>query len=642
MAEELEGQDTGTEAVAGGADPAAIALALNGASREDAQEFLKKQGALIDDQRHHLREQLKQLHLGLWEKRLGVLLRVATACIGIAVAAGAAFMVWDAAHSSGLLIEPFTVPPDLAARGFTGEVVASRLLDRLIELQAQTSSQRAPKTFANSWDEKGIRLDIPDSGVSLTELDNFLREKLGRDTHVSGDVVHTAAGISLTARAGLNGADSVAGPDSDMDALVQRLAESVYRMTQPYRYGVYLATHDRWAEALPILKTLAKSGAMQDRAWALDVWSLSTRDSQGIDAGLPLLNRSLIFDPSLVVSRTNVARYDMEKGHPEDGLRENRLIVAQSTERIQQAILPVFVPAIRQAAQAQVDLQLGNFQDAAREQAAVILSGLPGRWGLSADLAEAQAGAHELSAARATLADPVPDSGLAPGATELYKIRATMLIESQAEDWAGVLSTADAAASRLAKYPGERADQPDELFPLIAYAEARLGRFAAADARVAATPIDCYVCLIARARIAGLKGDPARADANFSRAVTMAPSIPQAYADWGTVLLERGQPDAAIEKFKLANQKGPHFADPLEGWGEALMARNQSHLALAKFEEANTNAPNWGRLHLKWGEALVYAGKRDEARAQFARAAVLDLTPSEKAELTAHLKSRRE
>ena len=639
MAEEREGQDTGAEAAAGGVDAAAVALALGGASRGTADAFLNDQRALIADQRHHLHQQFKHLCLSVWEKRLGVLLRVATAVVGIAVAAGAAFMVWDAAHSSGLLIEPFSVPPELAARGLTGEVVASRLLDRLLTMQAQTSSQRAPKTFANSWDEKGIRLDIPDSGVSLTELDHFLREKLGRDTHVTGDVVRTTEGLSLTARAGLNGADTITGPDTDMDALVQRLAESVYRMTQPYRFGVYLATHDRWPEALPVLQTLAKSGAMQDRAWALAVWSLSTRDSQGIDAGLPLLNRSLIFDPTLVVSRTNVARYDMEKGHPEEGLRENRLIVAQSTERIQQAILPVFIPAIRQAAQAQVDLQLGNFQDAAREQAAVILSGLPGRWGLSADLAEAQAGAHELSAARATLADPVPDSGLAPGATELYKIRATMLIDSQSEDWAGVLSTAAATETRLAKYPGERADLPNELFPLIAYAEARLGRFAAAEARIAAAPADCYACLIARARIAGLKGDLARTNANFARAVTLAPSIPLAYAVWGATLLRHGQPDAAIEKFKLANQKGAKFADPLEGWGEALMAKSQSHLALAKFAEADKYAPNWGRLHLKWGEALAWAGKPAEAKAQFARAATLDLTPSEKSELTAHLKS---
>ena len=53
MSEETEGQDTGAEAAASGVDPAAVALALGGASREDAHDFLKKQGALVDDQRHH-------------------------------------------------------------------------------------------------------------------------------------------------------------------------------------------------------------------------------------------------------------------------------------------------------------------------------------------------------------------------------------------------------------------------------------------------------------------------------------------------------------------------------------------------------------------------------------------------------------
>jgi predicted negative regulator of RcsB-dependent stress response len=67
------------------------------------------------------------------------------------------------------------------------------------------------------------------------------------------------------------------------------------------------------------------------------------------------------------------------------------------------------------------------------------------------------------------------------------------------------------------------------------------------------------------------------------------------------------------------------------------MAKNQSHLALAKFAGGEKYAPNWGRLHLKWGEALVYAGKKDEARAQFTRAAQLDLTVAEKAELSRQL-----
>jgi predicted negative regulator of RcsB-dependent stress response len=99
------------------------------------------------------------------------------------------------------------------------------------------------------------------------------------------------------------------------------------------------------------------------------------------------------------------------------------------------------------------------------------------------------------------------------------------------------------------------------------------------------------------------------------------------------MLLQKGDPDGAIAQFTIATRKGPHFADPLEGWGEALMAKNQSHLALAKFAEAEKYAPKWGRLHLKWGEALVYTGKKDEAKAQYVRAAQLGLTPAEKAEL---------
>ena len=129
-----------------------------------------------------------------------------------------------------------------------------------------------------------------------------------------------------------------------------------------------------------------------------------------------------------------------------------------------------------------------------------------------------------------------------------------------------------------------------------------------------------------------MQGQHARADWWFARADDDAPSIPFRGMPWGQALLERGQPDAAIAKFTIANKKGPHFADPLEGWGEALMAKNQSHLALAKFAEAEKYAPNWGRLHLKWGEALV-CRRVDEAKQQFAIAAALDLTPTDKAEL---------
>src|SRR3954467_8752583 len=115
------------------ADTVAVSLALGGASREEADAYLR-------DERHHLHEQLKQIHLDIFEKWLGVLLRVATLCVGLAAATGVALMGWDAAHSNGLIIEPFNVPPDLAAKGLTGQVVAAKVLDELVVLQSKTNS----------------------------------------------------------------------------------------------------------------------------------------------------------------------------------------------------------------------------------------------------------------------------------------------------------------------------------------------------------------------------------------------------------------------------------------------------------------------------------------------------------------------
>jgi len=211
---------------------------------------------------------------------------------------------------------------------------------------------------------------------------------------------------------------------------------------------------------------------------------------------------------------------------------------------------------------------------------------------------------------------------------------ARMLIALEAQDWPEASTVDRTLAQVLARYPGLAGGRVTYFDPLMALALAHLGQFAEAEARLKPMPADCYPCLRARAQVAALQGQDARADWWFARAAAIGPSLPFAESEWGRALLDRGKPDAAIEKFVASNQKGPHFADPLEGWGEALMAKNQSHLALAKFADANKYAPNWGRLHLKWGEALVYAGKRDEAKAQFVRAAQLDLTPSEKAELT--------
>ena len=102
--------------------------------RAEVAAFLRDQRSLIEIQKHHLQQQfgpqMRQLYLGLWEKRMGVLLRLATGFIGLVVAAGAAWLIWNAANSNDLVIDSFQVPPELAARGLSGPVVAAKLSDK--------------------------------------------------------------------------------------------------------------------------------------------------------------------------------------------------------------------------------------------------------------------------------------------------------------------------------------------------------------------------------------------------------------------------------------------------------------------------------------------------------------------------------
>jgi tetratricopeptide (TPR) repeat protein len=631
-------ENNGAEAQASGMpDTAGLAIDLameeargNPALQGHVAAFLDDQRGMIADQRHHMREQYKQTRLGVWEKRLGVLLRLATGVMGLAIAGALGFMVWQASQSNGLLIEPFSVPPDLAGRGLTGQVIAAKVLDRLTLLQSQTNTARPAKSYSNAWDDHGIKLEIPETGVSLAELDSWLREKLGHDTHVTGEIVRTTTGVAITARAGEQGSETLTGSDADVGVLAGKLAESIYRITQPYRYATFLLRHEkRPKEALPIFKDLALNGSPEDRRWSYNMWGQAVEVSEGnSEAGLRMYLQAHAADPDATTVHVNLASALSGFGRYEEALQIHKDRMAHLISG-KTMTLPAVIPRAKKRTQANIDALLGAYHDALPIHAEDVRSGLAGYGSdaLLSALVRDQIGEHDLVAARTSQAQ-LPTGALA----DQFKLG----IAFGAQDWTPLLGLSDAMAEYLKAQPNDRPYALVQFTPPLALAQAHLGRFAAAERTIAATPGNCYPCLVTRAQVADLQGHDARADFWFARAAAAGPSIPFAYHEWGKVLLARGQPDVAIEKFKLANQKGPHFADPIEMWGEALMVKNQSHLALAKFAEAEKYTPNWGRLHLKWGEALVYARKKDEAKKQFARTGQLDLTPTEKTELAQH------
>jgi hypothetical protein len=167
------------------------------------------------------------------------------------------------------------LPPDLASRGLSGEVVASQLLDKLARMQAETNSIRPAGTYRNNWGDD-IKVEIPDTGISIGELNRYLRHWLGRETHITGEIYRVPAGIALTARA-RDAGTTFTGKETDFDNLLQKAAEAIYAETQPYRYAAFLDQMGRIPEAMPVLKRLATDAAPAERAWPILCSAISTR-----------------------------------------------------------------------------------------------------------------------------------------------------------------------------------------------------------------------------------------------------------------------------------------------------------------------------------------------------------------------------
>jgi tetratricopeptide (TPR) repeat protein len=635
MAERAEEAETeAPEAAPSGSDGVAAAMTAALRRRKSGGEpdpefdaFLQDQRRLINLQTEHLHEQreliLSRLRWGRFSDRMKAVLQVMTVLVGLAVAAAVAVMAWQAHEDHGVAIEAFSVPPDLAQRGLTGQVVASEVLDRLSDLQAQTVTGRPASTYANDWGGD-IKVEIPETGVSVGELNRWLRQWLGSETRITGEVVRTPAGLAVTARAGAGSGKRFEGAEADVDKLVGQAAEALYAQTQPYRYAVYLASTGRAAEAEAQYARLAQSGSEEDRAWAYAGWATmllraANKDPARVELAARIAQAAIRIDPRLYPAYPIRGAALHRLGRDEAALAVTRQEIAmhQSGRFIG---LPKAEAARRLAlVRGNSDFLWGDYRTAAaliaESGGGVYFEGQTEAYNLASTLAPSLALDHDVTASRR-----VQPAGTFEQAAAL-------------DDWAAQLPLIERLRSRFP--PG--AALPPLGAPGVADAYAHLHRFAEAEAALAGAPLDCDHCVLERGVVAALKHDWPAADRWFAQAAGQAPSLPFAHTQWGQALLDKGDLDGAIAKFREAHRRSPHFADPLELWGEALMRKGDYAGAIGRFAEADKDAPRWGRNHLRWGEALLRLGRYREERVQFEAANGMDLSRPDRAALNVFL-----
>ena len=617
----------------------------------EAAAFLRDQRRLINLQAEHLHEQrelqLAHLRVRRWKDRMSLSLQGLAVLAGAAIAIGFAAMAWRAHEDHGLLIDAFSVPPELSAGGLSGSVVAQRFLDKLNELQNATESDRPAATFQNNWGED-IKVEIPETGLKLSDVEKLLRDHLGSVSHVTGDVYKTSTGIALTARLADTPPRTFEGSTASLDLLLQQAAESVYRFNQPYRFSDYLEQHGRVEEAIGVISDLATNGPPSERGWAYAEWALFDLNDHG-DTNAARIHAKQGFgftEGSTVRADIALVGTEVWSGHDEQALKysldldprahklssETTRSYFEQNSLISSAWLASLVGDLnRSAVQWLRVAKTPEYQGLAR------LS-----YALAATMFALNHDPQSGHLALASVGTPDDTSFLQANAINAFTGLPGYWLAAEGGDWRAALNDARAADAWLedhkVKLPVMGLMQSVWMRPLEALALAKEGDIASAETAIETTPADCYLCLRVRGQIATAKHDWPTAEHWFNEAARQAPSLPFAFADWGAERLTHGDTDGAIVVLERAHEVGPHFADPLELMGEALMRKGDYGGAVAKFRLADEAAPQWGANHLRWGQSLLQTGYKRQAKEQFDKARSLGLSASDRAMLDALLR----
>lgn len=551
---------------------------------------------LVEEQRRLIKAQVSN-------ERMGFVLRVMTAMVGLAFVVALGMMVWTAANSRAVVVDPFDSPYGLTRRGHTGQVIARGVADVVTTIGADARNSAENRAVALNW-TRDVAVVVPSTGVSIGEIDKLLRGWFGSETHIGGAVTVSVDGeVSLTIRAdGVRGRTFV-GPEAEMPRLITEAAEYIYGRFEPQLFSSYLLETQRYEDAERFIPA-AYAGHPASRGPLAYNWGIL----------LATLGR-----PAEAVEKLRLALEEM----PDDQQTWEMLIATLFDAEGEEAA----ARAGREMAARAVDgtpLESSNYllllQDWTRTleiaEADVAATGGEGvLGGQEITLADSEARRHDPAGALRHLAGAAPDAPLTQAARRMIETYRAL----GAGDRAAALTAAE-ALDVLWQADEDVAFTFYEAPCFLGLAEGLSGRYAQAEA--AFVRGDRYVaCAAFRADVLEARGMRAEADAQYRVAIRLAPSLPFAYQRRALALLARGDTARALTRFRDAHERGPRWADPLKGWGDALAAQGRWAEAAAKYAQAEPFAPEWRELHLAHATALDRLGRRREAEAAREKAA---------------------
>ncbi len=288
------------------AHPAAHAPHQAVEQQADGPRYVRVEG--LAETFHDLRHELQLIsHASKYDwvnKRLILLRNALIAFSVLVVVVITAVACYREAYRQTLTIAAFDVPPKLAERGITGQVIAKALFDELIKRRELVTTLEKGD-LKGAWAENRADVAIPEAKFTLQSVFRYLRYMTGNEIAIDGEFILDGDDVTLKVRVAGKPPTVVKGKLADWETLVGDLALGVLDATQPAVVAAYLGIKAQTPEDLVALSRRLRRMSAQDpklsgavMSVAYDAYGNALRRQGKLDEAVLAFNEAMVLDPN--------------------------------------------------------------------------------------------------------------------------------------------------------------------------------------------------------------------------------------------------------------------------------------------------------------------------------------------------------
>ena len=137
------------------------------------------------------------------------------------------------------------------------------------------------RNLSNAW-TGDIAIEVPETGISIGQLERTLKARFGHDQHIEGDLVQTEkGGLALTVRGTGILSRTFTDEVPNLNKLLTEAGEYVFGQSQPGLWAAYLSNNDRYDDAISFAQAAYPAADSSERPYLLNYWANSVGGKEG-------------------------------------------------------------------------------------------------------------------------------------------------------------------------------------------------------------------------------------------------------------------------------------------------------------------------------------------------------------------------